>query len=432
MNNGIIFSLFLLLAAPLWSAPTLSLVSVNARGEAGNGFSRAPALSGDGRFLAFMSDATNLVDGDENGKSDIFLCDRTAGTLTRVSTGLNGEEANGNSSAPAISGDGRFIAFLSEASNLAPDDTNKAADIFIYDRQTGTTARASVSSGGAQANAASSPPVISADGRFVAFRSEASNLARNDGNGFADIFRHDCRTGETIRVSVNGKGEEADGPSDGAPSISGDGRYVAFASRATNLSPDDGNGMTQDIFLRDCDAGSMTCISRPTGGKSINGESISPCISADGRAVAFISFAENLLPGDANHAADIYLYDRTAGKLARISAGNDASLAVSLSADGRTAAFLSHATDLAPGDKNDFPDIFLLDLAAKTTTRVNVGPQGAEADDDSSAPVISGDGFTVAFVSWSSVLMPGERFSKGDVFVFDQGTPGRWEEGHAK
>lgn len=418
-------SLFCLLAfaAPLFAAVTL--ISANAHGEAGDGFSRAPALSRDGRLVAFMSDATNLIEGDTNGKTDIFLCDRNAQAITRISQGLHGEEANGNSTAPAISADGRFIAFLSAASNLVPDDTNKAADVFVYDRQAGTTTRASVSSGGAQAGAASSPPVISADGRFVAFRSEASNLVRNDANGFADIFRHDCRTGETIRASVNGKGEEADGPSDGLPTIGGDGRYVAFASRATNLSPDDGNGITQDVFLRDCEAGSTACISRPTGGKSVSGESISPFTSTDGRSVAFISFAEYLLPGDTNHAADIYRYDRTVEKLARISAGNDASLAVSLSADGLRAAFLSHATDLAPADKNDFPDIFLLDVNTRTTTRINISPQGVEADDDSSAPIISGDGSTVAFVSWSSVLMPGERFSKGDVFVWSAGVPAR-------
>ena len=414
MNMIIRLLLPLVLALP---AGAVSLVSVNARGEAGNGFSRAPAISADGRYIAFMSAASNLVEGDANGKADIFLRDRKEGTVTRISMGMDGEEADGDSSSPAISADGRVIAFLSQARNLVPEDTNKAADVFTYDRETGEMARASVNSRRTQAAGASGPPAISADGRFVAFRSEAENLVLNDSNGFADIFRHDRREGVTIRVNVSSKGEEADGPSSGVPALSADGRYVAFVSNAANLIPDDANGVTQDVFVRDVAAGTTTCISRPPGRATVTGESAGPSISADGRYVAFISFAESLVPGDANHAADVFLHDRQQDTLTRITAGNDASLAVSLSADGRALAYLSHASDLAAGDANGYPDIFRYDVATKTAVRVNVSAAGAEADDDSSAPAISGDCTVIAFVCWSSMLMPENKFSCGDVFV---------------
>lgn len=400
-------------------ARAATLLSVNVQGEPGNGFSTAPSVSGDGRLVVFQSAASNLVPDDTNAKTDIFLADRAEGALMRISLGIDGVEADGHSTEPVISADGRVIVFTSAASNLVPDDTNGVADIFRYDRRDGLLTRVSLGGRTRQANGAAAAPAVSADGRFVAFRSTAENLVPNDGNGFADIFLRDTREETTVRISVNSAGEEADAPSYGTPSLSADGRYVAFVSAAANLSPLDGNGVTKDIFVRDTQARSTVCVSHARGTKSAAGESASPSLSADGRTLAFIAFAEGLVPGDGNHTADVFLADLATGEITRVAGGNDAALAVSVSADGRRLVFLSHAANLLPGDHNEEPDIFRYDRDTRQLTRVNVTPDGTEADDNSSAPAISADGSVIAFVSWSSALMPKQRFSRGDVFVTD-------------
>ncbi len=246
------FMLFALLAGltpaavlPAFAAPgDLTRVSVDSSGVQANGGSKRPAISDDGRFVAFASDASNLVSGDTNNTEDIFVKDRQTGVTTRVSVRSNGAEANGGSTSPAISGDGRFVAFYSEASNLLNGDTNGFADIFVHDRQTGETKRVSVDSSGVEANA---PPPddyavvsISGDGRFVAYYSDASNLVSGDTNGVSDIFVYDRQNGRTTRASVASNGAEANGNSR-YPNLSGDGRYVTFASSATNLAAGDTN-----------------------------------------------------------------------------------------------------------------------------------------------------------------------------------------------
>src|SRR5205823_5466864 len=212
-------------------------------GAEANGTSFAPAISADGRFVAFPSEATNLVPGDTNGVTDVFVRDRRTGTTERVSVSSAGAEANGTSFTPAISADGRFVAFSSDATNLVGRDTNGAVDVFVNDRMTGMTERVSVDSTGAQANAASIEqfcPALSGDGRFVAFESDATNLVPGDTNGVADVFVHDRLTATTERVSVDSAGAQANDKSD-FPAISADGSVVAFVSTASNLVPDDTN-----------------------------------------------------------------------------------------------------------------------------------------------------------------------------------------------
>src|SRR5207247_1588614 len=195
------------------------------------------------RFLAFASDATSLVPGDTNGNTDVFVHDRQTGTTERVSVDSAGHEGNGYSQQPAISADGRFVAFTSDATNLVPGDTNGVTDVFVHDRQTGTTERVSVDSAGNQGDRRSgnslSRPAISAGGRFVAFASDATTLVPGDTNGDVDVFVHDRETGTTERV-----GERAVERPFGVtgPSLSADGRFVAFASR-TLLFPGDTNGV---------------------------------------------------------------------------------------------------------------------------------------------------------------------------------------------
>jgi Tol biopolymer transport system component len=225
-------------------------VSVGQGGVQGNGFSEGVAISANGRFVAFASGATNLVPRDTNREEDVFIRDRKEGTTERVSIASSGAQGNGDSHGGlALSANGRFIAFTSDATNLVPDDTNDARDLFVHDRVTGKTERVSVSSDGVQGNRFSESPALSANGRFVAFYSAATNLVPGDTNDANDAFVHDRKTGKTIRVSISSGGVQANENSFDA-TLSADGQAVAFDSRATNLVPNDTNDTT-DVFVRD-------------------------------------------------------------------------------------------------------------------------------------------------------------------------------------
>jgi Tol biopolymer transport system component len=222
-------------------------VSVDSSGAQADNASFKSAISADGRFVAFESFASNLVPNDTNGWVDVFVRDRQAGTTERISVRSTGQQVNGGSNRPAISADGRFVAFASIATNVVPNDTNATWDVFVHDRQTGTTERVSVDSTGAESDGASVRPTISADGRFVAFDSSATNLVAGDTNGVTDVFVHDRQTGTTIRVSVDSSGGEANA-SCGKSAISADGRFVVIGSAATNLVANDTNGFS-DVFV---------------------------------------------------------------------------------------------------------------------------------------------------------------------------------------
>ncbi len=307
-------------------------VSVDSAGNEGRGPSLAPAISATGRFVAFRS-ASRLVAGDTNNRVDVFVHDRQTGATIRVSVNSAGEQGDSGSGLPSISADGRFVAFASEASNLVASDTNtcwrrrlSCPDIFVHDRQTGVTERVSVDSAGNEATSdhrrglGSSAPSISADGRFVAFGSDATNLVASDTNNRDDIFVHDRQTGATTRVSVDSGGNEALGYSD-SPAISADGRFVAFRSMATNLVPGDTNNRP-DIFVHDRLSGAMERVSVDSAGNQAIGNlygADAASISADGRFVAFRSLSSNLVPGDTNtcsvyttpgDCSDVFVRDR--------------------------------------------------------------------------------------------------------------------------
>lgn len=406
-------------------------VSIAWNGIEANDYSYPPpAISGDGRYVAFPSIAGNLVPGDTNGVVDIFVHDRQTGATTRVSIGLSGANPGAVSSAPAVSSDGRFVAFRSEAANLVPGDTNGAADIFVFDRVTSQTTRVSVATGGAQANGESDLPALSADGRYVAFDSYATNLVPGDTNGTVDTFVHDRNTGATTRVSVANDGTQASAyPARGdSPAIVAGGGMVAFASNAPNLVVGDTNGVF-DIFVRDWTVGETARMSVATGGLQGNANSLHPAISADGRYVAFQSEASNLVAGDTNNAADVFVRDRAAGTTVRASIGtggtqgNGPSGCPALSGDGHFVAFCSHATNLVTGDGNYSPDIFLHDLATGATSRVSVRSDGTEADRWSSMPALSYDGRYIAFLSAAGNLVPADNNRVWDIFVHDYATP---------
>lgn len=325
-----------------------------------------PAISADGRFLAFASSAINLVDGDSNGLQDIFVRDRMLGTTVRSSVDSSGSAANGASFAPAVSADGCVVAFHSPASNLVVGDTNGALDVFVRDCQTSTTTRVSVSSAGGQGNTISLFPVLSADGRLVVFESAAGNLVVGDTNKLLDVFVHDRQTGVTTRESVGSGGGQGNSLSH-EPSISGDGRYVVFISAATNLVVGDSNNQS-DVFVRDRQTGTITRESVDSAGVQGNGKTYWPVVSADGRFVAYHADATNLVADDTNASSDVFVRDRLTGVTTRESVdsaggqGNQGSLFPALSADGQFVGFHSSASNLVAGDTNGRSDAFVHQL----------------------------------------------------------------------
>ena len=352
-------------------------ISVGPGGQQANGDNFEPAISADGRFVVFTSLAFNLVPGDTNGTYDVFVRDRKAQLTRRVSVGPGGQQANDASVAPAISAHGRFVTFFSSASNLVRGDTS-IYDVFVRDRKLQLTRRVSVGPGGQQSNAESFDPAISAHGRFVAFYSFASNLVRGDTNNTYDVFVRDRKLQLTRRVSVGPGGQQADDFSQ-SPAISADGRFVAFESFASNLVPGDTNG-TWDVFVRDRVAQVTRRVSVGPAGQQTNRgrRSFSPAISAHGRFVAFDSHAFNLVPGDTNHRLDVFVRDRMAQVTRRVSVGpggqqaNGGSGEPAISAGGRFVAFWSDASNLVAGDTNDAQDVFVRDRKAQVTHRVSV------------------------------------------------------------
>jgi len=285
-----------------------SLVSLNSRGRLGNGDSGDGSISSDGRYVAFQSDATNLVKGDDNGYEDVFVHDRTLGRTVRVSVHSNGTQGDGNVGympPGAISADGRIVVFSSPATTLVRGDRNDVSDVFAHDLATGKTRRVSVSSVGAEGDEQSSTPAVSADGRFVVFMSQAPNLVGGDGNGDLDVFVHELATGQTRRVSLSSAGTEGSMGAD-AGTISGNGRFVAFSSTSPDLVDDDGNGM-QDMFVRDRRTGTTVRVSLRSNGEESAGSSGFGLLSADGRFVAFQAEATDLIAGDTNGTTDIYV-----------------------------------------------------------------------------------------------------------------------------
>lgn len=403
-------------------------MSVDSGGAQADAVATGPSISADGRFVAFRSNASNLIPGDLNGVRDIFVRDRQLGITERVSVNTNGTESDAPSIYSTISLDGRYVAFVSLATNLVSGDTNGFYDVFVRDRQSGTTERVSIGSGGAEGNGASELPSISADGRFVTFYSGATNFVPGDTNARGDVFRRDRQTGSTERISVDSSGTEGNEVSVRS-SISADGRYIAFESAATNLVPADTNGR-YDVFIRDCQAATTTRVSLGSGGVGGDDQSYLPVISPDGRFVAFASVASNLVAGQVNGTQNIYLRDLGLGvttlvsvNLAGLPSGST-NYDPSISADGRFIAFASTEQNLVPADSNLSSDIFLHDRVIGVTARVSVSSSGGQGNNNSgndSGPSISANGRCIAFDSLATNLVSGDTNGLEDVFVRDRG-----------
>lgn len=375
------------------------------------------------------------------------VVDPPAAELTIVSMASDGSPAGANSDSPSVSGDGRFVAFQSLADNLVPGDSFNTLDVFVRDRVSGVTELVSAAPAGGPANGGSDSPAISADGRYIAFASFATDLVSTATNRRRNVYVRDRVSGVTELVSVAPDGMSGNGYSS-VPSISADGRYIAFESLATNLvtGGTDGAG---NVFVRDRDAGVTELVSVALDGTAGNWFSGAPSISADGRFIAFLSSASDLVSGATSRGSDVYLRDRMSGVTELISVAPDGtpandsyygSFGASVTADGRFVVFHSYATNLVAADTDAFsPDVFVRDRQSGVTELVSVTPDGTPGNGHSYNASVSADGRFVAFESSASDLVPDDTNGNRDVFVRDRqsaetdvvsvapdGSPGTW------
>lgn len=396
-------------------------ISVSSTGAQANGGSAGrTAISADGSLVAFASAATNLVPGASSGRDDVYVHSRSSGGIELVSVTPGGGEPNGASSNPALSADGRYVAFQTAATDLIPG--GPAAEVVVYDRLTRTTAPVSVAG---KQPADGQNPSISDDGRYVAFQSNSPDLAagkKATGNP-PYVYVRDLVAQKTQLASVDSAGKPVGNFSQN-PAISGSGRYVAFQSNDVAGTV---NG-SSDVFVHDLQTGSTVLVSVDSAGNPADrGDASNPSISSDGRYIAFDAAAQNLVPGDTNQAQDVFVHDMLTGQTSRVSvdsAGDQAngssdlaSAGPRISADGRHVTFESAATNLVAGDTNGVADVFAHDLQTGATSRASVDSGGAQADAPSDDPAVDADGSAVAFRSDATNLVPGDTNGVSDVFV---------------
>lgn len=405
-------------------APQTIRVNVRTPGGQANAGAFYESLSGSGRFVAFESNATNLVPGDTNGVTDVFVRDRRTHTTSRVSIRSNGRQFNDWVGYSAISVNGRFVTYCGDATNAVKGDTNGHQDVFVHDRVTGETTLVSVSSSGRQGNADSDYSNVSSDGRWVVFASQASNLVKGDTNGYWDLFIHDGVTGTTRLITRSPNGTPANGDTSytGPSSLSSDGRFVTFSSQASNLVHGDTNGQT-DVFVYDRETRRIRRASVNTGEVEGNAASGDPTISAGGRFLVFDSSATNLVKNDTNGVRDVFIRDLVNGTTRRVSvssievAGNQSSGYPTVSDDGRFVAFDSYSTNLVGSDTNGAQDVFVRDLANGVTRRVSVNSAKEEGDAGGTYAFLSASGEHVVFQSDSTNLVANDTNGTTDIFL---------------
>lgn len=420
-----------LLGAARWEtrpADQLQRVSLSRLGIEGNSDSFAPSITADGQFVAFLSTADNLIELDSNGYQDVFLYELAQDEITRITIGYDGSQANGASSDVQISDDGRFVVFVSEASNLVGTDANGHADVFLYDRQSGVTELVSRAPDGTQGDAPSVQPALSSGAHFVAFVSLADNLSPNDKNGVSDVYLYDRQEGTLELISVGSDGRQAD-DTNKYPTISASGRYVAYQSKSTNLMPDDDGNNMFDIFLRDRQEGVTELISRNVQGTAGNMESQRPSISNDGRYVAFESWASDLVEGDENYNSDVFVADRLTERIEIVSVSSDGRQAdhvnggAVISGDGRYVAYSSLAGNLAVNDGNQLFDVYLRDRVRSETQLVSMNANGQAGNGVSISPSLTTAGTYIVFDSVATDLVSDDTNGRFDVFIFSTPAP---------
>jgi hypothetical protein len=426
----------------------------NTNDSALQGFSRSDAspttISADGRMTAFISEADDLSPDDNNTLTNVFVRDAQTDTTTLVSraSGPNGVAGDGASgpglsgagvalasaggiplTPAAISANGLVVAFTSAADNLVPGDSNNHGDVFVRNLLTDTTTLVSVKSDGTQVNQDSFSPALSADGNRVAFVSRGE-LDPGDPDTDPDVYVRDIAAGTTTLISraSGASGVDVNAAAEG-PAISGDGNRVAFVTAGDNLiAPGLDTNATDDVYIRDI-AHDATGIVSARSGTAVAGDfsSDGPSVNQDGSVVAFTSNADNIVPGDGNSRADVYIRTLGTGVTTLVSrvpgapvSGNNGSRSASISADGTRVAFSTDATDLFPGDTDQLPDVLVRDLTAGTTTLVGRadGASGAEPDARTGNPAISANGHCVEFDSTADNLAPGQPPGTDFLHVF--------------
>jgi len=380
------------------------------------------SISANGEIIVFDSVANNLDGQSSAGHYQIFAKDRRDDSVHRVSVSINAAIANGDSTQPDISDDGVFVAFVSQASNLVNNDNNNVADIFVRDLLRQVTTRISVASDGSEANAASAAPSISADGRYVVFHSRAA-LSPEDTNDFDDIYLHDRVSGETRLLSANA-GQAGNGNSVQAK-ISANGQFVVFSSNATNLVANlDLNGVS-DVFRVDSNSGQIDLISVNSRGSAANGESDSPSLNGDGSLVAFRSLAGDLQSPAATMALyQIFTRNLNDNSVALLSVSNAGEAAndnvfkgTAMSDDGRFVAYYTLASNLHINDNNGVWDVYVRDRENNNTQLVSVNSAGEAGTGSSFVPAINSDGHFISFGSSAANLVAGDTNDKWDVFL---------------
>lgn len=407
----------LLSAIPAAQVPA-TLLTVAQRDRLRSTSTPSPAsISDDGRYVAFSS-YERLVPEDSDGMADIYLLDRVSRRTTLISVEVEGRAIASDCALPRISGDGRFVTF--ETATAVDDGSTIARHVVVRDLAGGGTRRVSRPASGATPDGPSSDAAPSHDAGTIVFASTATNIVPGqDANGlFSDIYARDRASGETRRISVDPLGVQVSTGSSVGPTISGDGRYVAFASTAPLLPgasrqqrSRNGPGLRAfSVYLRDLIAGTASLVAPRD--RAPDGPSWSPVISRDGRFVAFVSLATNLVNNDRNGCPDVFLYDRSTGGVTLVSRGpggrtaNGTSERPAISADGRFVAFQSDASDLTCAgpcgpdleDINLLTDVFLFDRLAGTVARLSGGGEAAWME-ASAAPALDGAGRVVAFTS---------------------------------
>jgi hypothetical protein len=404
------------------SSGVTTLITRSTAGVHGDGTSGAGNITADGRYVVFFSISTTLAPEDTDRFFDVFVRDLQSGTTTLESVSSDGTKGLGSSSWPFITDDGRYITFQSDAGNLVAGGTNGRQHIYVRDRVAGTTELVSISTAGVQADNLNDIGNISGDGRFVVFISYASNLVPGDSNGSPDVFVRDRHAATTTRVSVSSGGGQANGSSLW-PRISADGRFVAFVSTATNLAGSDANGTVEDIYVHDMQTRTTRRVSLSSAGVQANSVSTVPSLSSDGQTLAFVSFASNLVAGDTNGEFDVFVRDLRTGVTERVSVsssggqGNDESGAPYISPDGRLISFHSLASNLVAGDTNGFLDVFRHDRLTATTDLVSLSSTGFQGNADANNAAISADGSRIAFYSNASNFVADDVNGSLDVFV---------------
>ena len=407
--------------------PRNQRVSVASDGTEGNNTSLNGIISDDGNFVAFSSQASNLVENDTNGKNDVFVHNRQTGITELVSVSSEGVQGNNSSGASDISEDGRYIVFTSSSTNLVQINTGGYENVYLHDRNTAETKLISSPGEGISANGGSSDGSISPDGRFITFTSFADNLVENDTNSKSDIFLYDCQTEQIELISKNNSNELGNAHS--SPSeISVDGNFVVFASYANNLVPDDTND-NKDIFLLDRNENILSRISVSDEGVQGNSYSNAPKISNNGQFIIYMSTSNNLVPNDNNDTRnDVFIYDRLTKSTKKISFADEGAglglyggaLGHAISGDGRYISFSNDSQNSVANISGSQHMLFLYDRELDEMECLSFNPGGIPITEDAFSTSISGDGTYISFNSWSNMFVQNDTNSTYDVFVINR------------